>query len=94
MKNFFTTARPVVRPVVPVYQVTRTKYYSGSGDDGQYHPDESGAYRPDGAGAYQHNDDPYKHLNGPNGGAAGGSGGYNGYGSGYKENSKFRAKPT
>lgn len=85
VNSFYTTARPVVRPV---YQVTRTKTYSGS-DDGQYHPDDSGAYHPDGSGAYVHNDDPYKHINGPNGGSAGGTGGNGGYGPVYKGDSKI-----
>ncbi|CAH1983131.1 unnamed protein product [Acanthoscelides obtectus] len=56
---------------------------SGSGDDGQYHPDNSGAYVPDNAGAYVHQDVPYRHQEGPYGGGGGeytGSGGAGGTG--------------
>lgn len=81
----FTT----VRPIVSSYPVTRT-YYSGGGDDGQYHPDDSGAYRPDGSGGYEHRDNPYSHINGPDGGSGGGvggAGGSGGFGSGYRDRS-------
>ncbi|VEN37516.1 unnamed protein product [Callosobruchus maculatus] len=64
---------------------TSTSSSSGSGDDGQYHPDNSGAYVPDNAGAYVHQDVPYRHQEGPYGGGGGeytGSGGAGGGGGG------------
>lgn len=72
----------MVRPVkatLPVAAIQSLVGGSGSGsDDGQYHPDDSGAYK--------HIDDPYRHINGPNGG---GAGIYRGFGPGYRGESMY-----
>lgn len=62
------------------YQV---RYENRDSNDGRYYHDDSGAYRPDGSGGYVHDDNPYQHISGPDGGNYGGSGGNGGFGPGY-----------
>lgn len=64
------SAQYVIKPVVS------PKYSNPQINDGRYYPDDSGAYHPDGSGAYVHDDNPYKHIGGPDGGNNGGNGGF------------------